>query len=129
MYKVLATLYALFLLFMYIYMKNWLFLGIAIACEVIATSNLKLSEGFTKWLPSTLVVVGYAAAFYFLSLTLKTVPVGVAYAVWSGLGIVAISIVAWFAFGQKPDLWGVVGMGLIIAGVVVLNTLSNTTAH
>lgn len=129
MYKVLATLYALFLLFMYIYMKNWLFLGIAIACEVIATSNLKLSEGFTKWLPSTLVVVGYAAAFYFLSLTLKTIPVGVAYAVWSGLGIVAISIVAWFAFGQKPDLWGVVGMGLIIAGVVVLNTLSNTTAH
>ena len=129
MYKVLATLYALFLLFMYIYMKNWLFLGIAIACEVIATSNLKLSEGFTKWLPSTLVVAGYAAAFYFLSLTLKTVPVGVAYAVWSGLGIVAISIVAWFAFGQKPDLWGVVGMGLIIAGVVVLNTLSNTTAH
>ena len=129
MYKVLATLYALFLLFMYIYMKNWLFLGIAIACEVIATSNLKLSEGFTKWLPSTLVVVGYAAAFYFLSLTLKTVPVGVAYAVWSGLGIVAISIVAWFAFGQKPDLWGVVGMGLIIAGVVVLNTLSNTSAH
>jgi len=129
LYKVLATLYALFLLFMYIYMKNWLFLGIAIACEVIATSNLKLSEGFTKWLPSTLVVVGYAAAFYFLSLTLKTVPVGVAYAVWSGLGIVAISIVAWFAFGQKPDLWGVVGMGLIIAGVVVLNTLSNTTAH
>ncbi len=129
MYKVLATLYALFLLFMYIYMKNWLFLGIAIACEVIATSNLKLSEGFTKWLPSTLVVVGYAAAFYFLSLTLKTVPVGVAYSVWSGLGIVAISIVAWFAFGQKPDLWGVVGMGLIIAGVVVLNTLSNTTAH
>ena len=129
MYKVLATLYALFLLFMYIYMKNWLFLGITIACEVIATSNLKLSEGFTKWLPSTLVVVGYAAAFYFLSLTLKTVPVGVAYAVWSGLGIVAISIVAWFAFGQKPDLWGVVGMGLIIAGVVVLNTLSNTTAH
>ena len=129
MYKVLATLYALFLLFMYIYMKNWLFLGIAIACEVIATSNLKLSEGFTKWLPSTLVVVGYAAAFYFLSLTLKTIPVGVAYAVWSGLGIVAISIVAWFAFGQKPDLWGVVGMGLIIAGVVVLNTLSNTSAH
>ena len=129
MFKVLATLYALFLLFMYIYMKNWLFLGIAIACEVIATSNLKLSEGFTKWLPSTLVVVGYAAAFYFLSLTLKTIPVGVAYAVWSGLGIVAISIVAWFAFGQKPDLWGVVGMGLIIAGVVVLNTLSNTTAH
>lgn len=129
MYKVLATLYALFLLFMYIYMKNWLFLGIAIACEVIATSNLKLSEGFTKWLPSTVVVVGYAAAFYFLSLTLKTIPVGVAYAVWSGLGIVAISIVAWFAFGQKPDLWGVVGMGLIIAGVVVLNTLSNTTAH
>ena len=110
-------------------MKNWLFLGIAIACEVIATSNLKLSEGFTKWLPSTLVVVGYAAAFYFLSLTLKTIPVGVAYAVWSGLGIVAISIVVWFAFGQKPDLWGVVGMGLIIAGVVVLNTLSNTTAH
>nr|WP_255439171.1 multidrug efflux SMR transporter [Aestuariibacter sp. GS-14] len=124
-----VTLHAFFLLFINFCMKNWLFLGIAIACEVMATSNLKLSEGFTKWVPSALVIVGYAAAFYFLSLTLKTIPVGVAYAVWSGLGIVAISIVAWFAFGQKPDFWGVVGMGLIIAGVVVLNTLSKTTAH
>lgn len=110
-------------------MKSGLFLAVAIGCEVVATSALKLTEGFTKFGPSVIVVVGYAAAFYFLSLTLKTIPVGVAYAVWSGLGIVAVAAIAWFFFDQKPDVWGYVGMGLIIAGVIVLNTLSKTTAH
>lgn len=110
-------------------MKNWLFLSIAIVCEVIATSSLKSSDGFTKLMPSMLVVVGYAAVFYFLSLTLKVIPVGIAYALWSGLGIVLISAVAWVLYGQKLDMWGVLGMALIISGIVVLNTLSKTAAH
>ncbi|MFC4654839.1 MULTISPECIES: DMT family transporter [Rheinheimera] len=110
-------------------MKNWLFLGIAIVCEVIATSSLKSSEGFSKLLPSLLVVTGYAAAFYFLSLTLKSIPVGIAYAVWSGLGIVLVSLVAWLWHGQKIDHWGLVGMALIISGVLVLNLLSKTSPH
>lgn len=110
-------------------MKNWLLLGIAIVCEVIATSSLKSSEGFSKLLPSLLVVAGYGAAFYFLSLTLKSIPVGIAYAVWSGLGIVLVSVVAWLWHGQKIDSWGLVGMALIISGVAVLNLLSKTSAH
>ncbi|AYA62774.1 DMT family transporter [Alteromonas sp. RKMC-009] len=110
-------------------MKSWLFLGVAIISEVIATSALKASEGFTKVGPSLLVVAGYGAAFYFLSLILKTVPLGIAYAIWSGMGIVLVAVVGWFAFGQKLDAWGVVGMTLIICGVVVLNVLSKSSAH
>ncbi|HJD44469.1 MAG TPA: QacE family quaternary ammonium compound efflux SMR transporter [Candidatus Paenalcaligenes intestinipullorum] len=110
-------------------MKNWLLLAAAILCEVIATSSLKSSAGFTKLLPSVVVVLGYGAAFYFLSLTLKAIPVGIAYAVWSGLGIVLISVVAWLVHGQKIDFWGLVGMGLIVSGVLVLNVLSKTSVH
>jgi small multidrug resistance pump len=110
-------------------MKNWLFLSIAIIAEVIATSSLKSSEGFTKVLPSMMVVIGYGVAFYFLSLTLKTIPVGVAYAIWSGSGIVLISLIGWWAFGQKLDIASAFGMGLIVAGVVVINVFSNATAH
>lgn len=110
-------------------MKNWLFLFAAIIFEVIATSSLKSSEGFTKLAPSLLVIFGYGSAFYFLSLTLKSIPVGIAYAIWSGLGIVLISLVAWLLHGQKIDLWGGVGMVLIISGVVVLNLLSKTNVH
>ncbi|CAH0537687.1 DMT family transporter [Vibrio marisflavi] len=110
-------------------MKNWLFLLAAIAFEVVATSSLKSSEGFTKVVPSIVVVIGYCAAFYLLSLTLKSIPVGVAYALWSGLGIVSISLVAWLFYGQKIDVWGMVGMGLIMSGVIVLNLLSKTNAH
>ncbi|MEH6356938.1 MAG: SMR family transporter [Marinobacter sp.] len=110
-------------------MKNWLFLGIAIIAEVIATSSLKSSEGFTKVLPSVMVVIGYGVAFYFLSLTLKTIPVGIAYAIWSGSGIVLISLIGWLALGQKLDMASVLGMGLIVAGVVVINVFSNTMAH
>lgn len=87
-------------------MKNWLFLFIAIIAEVIATSALKSSEGFTKPIASIVVVLGYMIAFYCLSLTLKTIPVGIAYAVWSGVGIVLITTVAWFVFDQKLDVWG-----------------------
>ena len=110
-------------------MSSWLFLFIAIIAEVIATSALKSSEGFTRIIPSAVVVIGYGAAFYFLSLVLKTVPVGIAYAVWSGLGIVLIAAIAWIMHGQKLDAWAFVGMGLIISGVAVLNLLSKTSAH
>ena len=110
-------------------MKAWIYLAVAIAAEVVATSALKSSEGFTKLVPSAVVVIGYGVAFYFLSLVLKTVPVGVAYAVWSGLGIVLIAAVAWFFHGQKLDAWAFVGMGLIVRGVAVLNLLSKTSTH
>lgn len=110
-------------------MNNWLLLAIAIVAEVVATSALKSSEGFTKLVPSAVVIVGYGVAFYFLSVVLKTIPVGVAYAVWSGLGIVLIAAVAWFFHGQKLDVWAMVGMGLIISGVAVLNLLSKASVH
>lgn len=110
-------------------MKNWLLLTAAIILEVIATSSLKSSEGFTKLVPSMLVLIGYGAAFYLLSLTLKSIPVGVAYAIWSGLGIVLVTLVAWFMHGQRVDFWGALGLGLIIAGVVVLNLFSKTSTH
>jgi len=103
---------------------NWLFLSIAIVSEVTATSALKASNGFTRLWPSLIVVIGYASAFYFLSLTLRTIPVGVTYAVWSGVGIVLVAIIGWVLYGQKLDLPAVVGMMLIIAGIVVLNLFS-----
>ena len=110
-------------------MKNWLFLFIAIIAEVIATSALKSSEGFTKPIASIVVVLGYMIAFYCLSLTLKTIPVGIAYAVWSGVGIVLITTVAWIVFDQKLDVWGIIGIALIMSGVLVLNLLSKTSSH
>ena len=110
-------------------MKNWLILFIAIVAEVIATSALKSSEGFTKPIASIVVVLGYMIAFYWLSLTLKTIPVGIAYAVWSGVGIVLITTVAWIVFDQKLDVWGIVGIALIMSGVLVLNLLSKTSSH
>jgi len=108
---------------------HWLFLAIAITAEVIATSALKASEGFTRIGPSVIVVVGYAMSFYFLAVVLRTIPVGVAYAVWAGAGVAAITVIGWVVFGQKLDTAALVGIGLIVAGVLVLNTLSNTTGH
>ncbi|SFR63831.1 small multidrug resistance pump [Marinobacter daqiaonensis] len=110
-------------------MKYWLFLGIAIIAEVIGTSALKGSEGFTRLWPSVVVVVGYSVAFYFLALTLKVIPVGVAYAIWAGLGVVLITVVGWLAFGQKMDAAAIVGMALIVAGVAVINLLSSAGGH
>ena len=110
-------------------MKNWLFLAVAICGEVIATSALKSSDGFTKLMPSIVVVSGYAFAFYFLALALKSIPVGVAYAVWAGLGIVLVAAIGWLLYGQKLDLWAFVGIGLIISGVAVLNLLSKVSTH
>ncbi len=110
-------------------MNAWLTLTLAIAAEVVATSALKASEGFTRLWASIVVVLGYAVAIYFLSLVLKAIPVGVAYAIWSGLGIVLITLVAWLMHGQRIDLPGLLGMGLIVAGVVVLNVFSKTSVH
>ncbi|GAB3263839.1 DMT family transporter [Chitinimonas naiadis] len=108
---------------------QWLFLALAIVAEVIATSALKLSEGFSKPWPSVVVVLGYSVAFYFLSLTLRSMPVGIAYAVWSGVGVVLITAIGWLWFGQRLDMPALLGMGLIVAGVLVLNLWSRSAAH
>ncbi len=110
-------------------MKNWMFLVIAILGEVVATTALKSTNGFTKLGPSLVVMVGYGIAFYFLSLSLKSIPVGIAYAVWAGLGVALVTLIAWGLYGQKLDTWGFVGIGLIVSGVAVLNLLSKTGAH
>lgn len=110
-------------------MQQWLFLSVAILSEVIGTSALKASEGFSKLVPSLVVVVGYGIAFYFLSLTLRTMPVGVAYAVWSGVGVALISLAGWWLYGQRLDAAAIVGICLIVAGVVVLNAFSKAGAH
>jgi len=111
------------------YTMPYLYLLIAICTETIATSALKTSESFTKLLPSLIVVAGYATSFYLLSLCLKTMKVGFVYAVWSGLGIVLISLAGILFFKQRIDLPGIIGMALIVAGVVVLNAFSNIQAH
>lgn len=101
----------------------------AIVFEVLGTSAMQAAQHFTRLLPTLVMVVCYAVAFYFLSYTLKAIPVGIAYAIWSGLGIVLISLAGYFLFGQKLDFAAVLGLGLIIAGVVVLNLFSKSTIH
>jgi small multidrug resistance pump len=108
---------------------SWCYLTIAIIAEVIATTALKASEGFTRLHPALITAVGYAVAFYCLALTLRTIPVGIAYAVWSGAGIVAISIIGYVMFKQALDAAALIGIGLIVAGVVVLNVFSKSAAH
>ena len=110
-------------------MKHWIFLGIAIVAEVIATSALKASDGFTRTGPTLLVVVGYGAAFYFMSLTLQVVPVGVTYAIWSGVGMVLIALASWALYGQALDAPAIVGITLILTGVLVIHIFSNTGGH
>jgi small multidrug resistance pump len=110
-------------------MSPWIILTIAIVAEVIATSALRASNGFSRVLPSAVVVAGYGVAFYCLSLTLKSLPVGIVYAVWSGVGIVLITLVAMALYRQVPDLPAVMGLGLIVAGVLVLNLFSKMQAH
>jgi small multidrug resistance pump len=107
-------------------MQQWVFLSAAIVSEVIGTSALKSAAGFTRLWPSLIVVISYSTAFFFLSLTLKTLPVGIAYAIWSGVGIALISLIAWVVFGQKLDAAAVIGILLIVAGVMVLNVFSKT---
>jgi small multidrug resistance pump len=107
----------------------YLYLALAIVGEVVATSALKASESFTKPLPSLLVAVGCGVAFYFLSVSLESISVGVAYAMWSGLGIVLVTAAAAVFYKQVPDGWALLGMALIVAGVLVLNLLSKSAAH
>jgi small multidrug resistance pump len=107
----------------------WLLLTGAIVAEVVATSALKASEGFTRLAPSLLVACGYGLAFWLLSLTLRSIPVGVAYAIWSGLGTVLIALAGWWLYGQRLDAAAVAGMALIVAGVLVMNLLSKSSAH
>ncbi len=106
---------------------KYLYLFIAIVSEVIATSSLKAAEGFTKLWPSVLVVAGYASAFYFLSITVKVMPVGITYALWSGVGIVLVTMAGIFLYKQMPDLPAIIGMVLITIGVLVINIFSKTT--
>ncbi len=108
---------------------KWICLLIAIFGEVVGTAALKAAHGFTVLIPSIIVVAGYRTAFYFLSLTLNTIPVGISYALWSGIGIVLISAIGWYFFNQSLDLPAISGLALIIAGVAVINLLSKSTAH
>lgn len=110
-------------------LATYAYLGIAIVAEVCATSALKASENFTCLGPSIVTVLGYVIAFYFLSLTLRTMPTGIAYAIWSGVGIVLISAVSWVWFKQALDLPALIGLGLIIAGVIVVNVFSKSVGH
>lgn len=106
-----------------------LYLAIAIVCEVTATTALKQSESFSRLVPSLITAIGYGASFWFLSLALKTMSTGVVYAIWSGIGIVLISIVSWIWFKQSLDLPAMLGMGLIIAGVLTINLFSKSVGH
>lgn len=110
-------------------MKNFLFLGIAIIFEIIATSALKKSEEFSKLIPSLITIIGYCGAFYFLSFAIRTIPIGIAYAIWSGVGIVLITIIGAVFFKQIPDLPAIIGLSLILIGVTVINVFSKTTGH
>lgn len=110
-------------------MKTWILLLTAIVCETAATSALKSSEGFTRPGPSLLVVAGYAAAFYCLSLTLKVIPVGIAYAIWSAVGIALVTLVGWIVFGQKLDAPALAGMALIVSGVVLMTVFSDSSVR
>jgi small multidrug resistance pump len=107
----------------------YIYLATAIVAEVVATSALKASEEFTRLIPSLIVLVGYGVAFYFLTLVLKTLPVGITYAVWAGLGIVLVTLAGAILYNQIPDIPAIIGMGLIVAGVVVINVFSKMIGH
>lgn len=110
-------------------MKHWLLLAAAICSEIIATSALARSEGFSKPWPSVVVALGYALAFYFLAQVLRVIPVGVAYAIWSGVGILLITLFGWLFLDQKLDPPALIGIGLITAGVVIMNVFSSSVRH
>ena len=108
---------------------NYAYLIIAVMFEVLATTALKSTEGFTRIVPSIISIVGYALAFYFLSLPLRTIPVGVVYALWCGAGILFITAIAWVYYRQPLDAPALIGMGLIVAGVAVINLFSKSIPH
>lgn len=108
---------------------GYLYLAVAIAGEVIATSSLKASQEFTRLVPSVLVILGYGVAFYFMTLALRTMPLGIVYALWSGVGVALIVVAGIVLYGQIPDVWALLGVGLIVAGVIVINTMSKMSVH
>lgn len=108
---------------------NWIYLAVAIFSEVVATSALNASQGFSRLLPSTIVVVGYGASFYFLSLTLRTIPLAIAYAAWSGVGVLLITLAGWFLYDQKLDIPAFLGILLIVSGVMVLYLYSKSIVN
>jgi small multidrug resistance pump len=110
-------------------MTGYVYLAIAIAAEVIATTSMKAIDGFNKPLPLILVIGGYAIAFWMLTLVVRSIPVGIAYAIWAGLGIVLVSIAALVLYQQKLDAPAMLGMGMIVSGVVVIQLFSNSTGH
>ena len=110
-------------------MNPYYLLGVAICAEVIATTSMKAVKGFNTPLPLLLVIGGYAIAFWMLILVMRTIPVGITYAIWSGMGIVLVSIAAFFIYGQKLDLPALLGMGMIVAGVAVIQLFSKTAGH
>ena len=108
---------------------QWLYLAIAIVSEVVATSALKAADGFTRWEPMLLVVAGYTLAFYFLSLALRTIQLGVAYAIWSGAGVALIILVGWVIYRQPLNVASFIGIALIVSGVIVLHLFSRSATH
>ena len=110
-------------------MKQYLILLLAIICEVVATSALKQTEQFTRLVPSLISIVGYAVAFYLLSIVTRSIPIGIAYAIWSGAGIVLVAFVGWVVFKQHLDLPAIVGICMILGGVVVINLFSESAGH
>lgn len=107
----------------------FVYLALAIIAEVVATSALKASDGFTRLWPSVTVVIGYGLAFYLLALVLRSVPVGVAYAFWAGLGIVLVTLVGLVVYGERPDPPALLGLAMIVGGVVVIQVFSSISAH
>lgn len=110
-------------------MKYWIYLFIAIICEVVGTSAMKAADGFTRLWPSLVVTAGYVASFYFLSLTLRVIPLGIAYAIWCGLGIVLVALAGWLYYGQELDGPALFGLGLILAGLFVINIFSKSAQN
>jgi small multidrug resistance pump len=108
---------------------HWVYLFVAILGEVIATSSLKLVEGFTRLIPSMISVAGYGVAFYFLSLALRSIPLGIAYAIWCGIGIAVITLVGWLFYRQPLDIPAIIGMSLILAGVMAIYLFSKSVVH
>ncbi len=108
---------------------TYIYFAVAIVSEVVATSALKASEQFTKLTPSLIVIIGYGISFYLVTLVIRTIPVGITYAIWSGVGIVLVAVVGAILYKQIPDMPAAIGMGLIIAGVVIINVYSKTFVH
>jgi small multidrug resistance pump len=108
---------------------NWIYLALAIVSEVVATSALKASLGFTRLVPTLIVLCGYCASFYLLSLSLRTIPLGIAYAIWSGVGLVLVTVIGWLVYEQKLDVAALSGIAFIFLGVILLSVFSKSPAH